>query len=166
MRKLNKTLAVVALFLAISVRSFASVDLYFSPYDNIEDRWVEMIESAKNSIHISCFGLTNQRIYEALVRKRAEGLRVLVCMDKMQAAGKHSLDEELSDNDVEVVIKPRHVLEHNKMIVVDGRSAIVGSWNLSETAQKQDNSVAVMINEPILALEVEEAILRIYNRDK
>ena len=162
----NKTLLSVIISVLISCQSaFASVEAYFSPYDNIENQWVDMIDSAKDSIRISCFGLTNERIYQALVRKRVEGVRVLVCIDKLQSSSKHSLDEELTDNDVEVVIKPRQVLEHNKMIVVDGKHAIIGSWNLSGNAQAQDNSVVVMIDEPRLAKQVEEAIAWIYERD-
>lgn len=157
---------ILFLFLIFCIPAQASVELYFSPYDNVEDQWIRVINTAEKSIKISCFGLTNERIYNALVEKRKQGIKVLVCEDKMQSGSRHDYRDRMKQKNIEVVVKKVQVLEHNKMLAVDDKSAIIGSWNLSGNAQKQDNSVVVMMYEPELAGKVDDAIDRIWERDK
>lgn len=157
-----------ALFLAfwlICASAQAEVRLLFSPYDDIESEWVVMIKNAEKEIKISCFGLTNESIYQALVQKKKEGVKILVCIDKRQSASSHDKKKFMLKNYIEVVTKKTTALEHNKMMVVDDTNAIMGSWNLSKNAQTQDNSVAIFINEPVYAAQIEHAINRIRERD-
>ena len=161
-----KFFVVAFLFFIICYSAQAEINLYFSPYDNCEKQFVDMINSAKKKIKISCFGLTNQAIYEAIVNKRKQGVKVLVCIDRRQSASKYDKKDLLKKNAIETVVKKTWVLEHNKMIVVDDKNAIIGSWNFSGNAQAQDNSIVVFKDEPEMAAQVEAAIDRIYARDK
>lgn len=163
---MKKIMLGMALFLVMTTQSFAEVSVYFSPTDNCEIQFVNLIKKAVHSIKISCFGITNANIYQALVDAHNRGVKVLICEDKMQAGGKHDLSSQANKDGIEDVIKKVQVLEHNKMIVVDGMDSIIGSWNLSENAQSQDNSIAVFTSEPDIAAKVSAAIDRIYQRDK
>lgn len=160
-----KKILLTLLLLMPAAMAHADFAVFFSPYDNLEDQWVRMIKAADTSIKISCFGLTNGRIYQALVDQHKRGVKVLICEDKMQSAGAHDTKNQLRRAGIEVVVKPVQVLEHNKMLVVDDDSGIVGSWNLSESAQAQDNSIIVYTHEPEIADRVSKAIDRIYDRD-
>ena len=146
----------------------AKADIYlaFSPYDEVEPIWIEMIDKAQSDIKISAFGFTNKNIGEAVIRAHKRGVGVLICEDKMQSGSKHDLRDVFRAEGIEVIVKKTTALEHNKMIAVDGENAIIGSWNLSGNAAKQDNSVVVFEDEPEFVLEVYEAIQRIYERDK
>lgn len=138
----------------------------FSPQDDVEAVWVRLIDSATNRVYVSCFGLSNEGIAEALVRKAAQGVRVVVCVDRRQSKLFSDRTSSLAKQGVEVVRKRSTALEHNKLAVVDGQSAIVGSWNLSKSAQKQDNSVVVFWSLPVYAKPVEDAWQTIYERDR
>ena len=162
----RRLLLTLCFILCLVVPSNAEVKLYFSPYDDIEAEWVNMILGAKKEIKISCFGLTNENIYQAIVQKHWDGVKVLVCIDKRQSASKYDKKKNLIAHGVEVVTKKTTALEHNKMLVVDDKNAIMGSWNLSKNAQGQDNSVAIFIDEPGFVRDIEYAIDRIYQRDK
>lgn len=157
---------IVGVFLAWSQVAFADIYLAFSPYEEIEPIWIEMIDKAQTDIKISAFGFTNKNIGEALIRAHNRGVDVLICNDKRSSASKHDLGGLFRNAGIEVVIKKTTALNHNKLMVVDGEDAILGSWNLSGNAQKQDNSVVVFDDEPDYALEIDEAIQRIYERDK
>ena len=145
----------------------SSVEIYFSPYDNCEKSWVDTIVKASSYVYVSCFGITNENITKALCDKSKKGIKVIVCTDKMQAGNKTALirGQELKAAGAEYIIKKIQVLEHNKMVVVDDKYCIIGSWNLSGNAQSQDNSIAVFDNKTV-ATKVKTAILRIYQRDK
>jgi phosphatidylserine/phosphatidylglycerophosphate/cardiolipin synthase-like enzyme len=89
-----------------------------------------------------------------------------LCLDKTQSAGENSTHRELESAGIEIVIKKTGVLEHNKFCVIDNKRVIVGSWNFSESAQKQDNSVidTSECNESVKRFK--DAFDRIYHRDK
>jgi phosphatidylserine/phosphatidylglycerophosphate/cardiolipin synthase-like enzyme len=57
-------------------------------------------------------------------------------------------------------------LEHNKFCVIDGTIVIMGSWNWSNNAQKQDNSDVIITACPKVAQAFEVAYQRIIERDK
>lgn len=145
---------------------FAETKVYFSPYDDGEAQWISVIDSAKEYIAISCFGITNKNITAKLIEKQKAGVKVTLCDDRRSSMGRSDTCNVLRNAGVDVVIKKTWVLEHNKMIVVDGKNAIIGSWNLSGNAQAQDNSLAVFTDEPVIAEQVKAAIDRIYKRDK
>lgn len=163
---MKKLIAAVVAFFVLSTQSFASVDVYFSPENNCEVQFVSLINKAHHSIKISCFGITNANIYSAILAAFKRGVKVLICEDKMQAGGKHDLSKTIKAAGIEDVIKKVQVLEHNKILSVDGMDAIIGSWNLSENAQSQDNSIVVFQNEPEIVSQIDAAIERIYKRDK
>jgi len=162
---MKKFFLALALVVSISTTGYCKTDTCFSPYQNCEDVWVNVIDSAKQDIVISCFGLTNRRIGDRLIAKHKEGVKVLVLTDKRQSSSKYDLAQELSKNGIEVVVKKTTALEHNKMMVVDNKFGILGSWNLSGNAQKQDNSLIVTDEESIVA-QMSYAMDRIYKRDK
>lgn len=150
----------------MSTSSFASITVYFSPRQNCEKPFVDMIAKAHKIIRISCFGLTNPNIYKALLDAHQRGVKILVCEDKMQAGGKHDYSHQMAHDGIENVIKKTHVLEHNKMMTIDGLDGIMGSWNLSNNAQSQDNGIAVFKDEPDFVAQMNDDIEFIYKRDK
>lgn len=156
---------IILFFLLLVSPAQASVDVYFSPTQDLEKQWVEMIGEAKEYIAISCFGMTNENIFNALLQKKKAGVKILVLEDKMQSGSKHDMRDKLIAAGIEVVVKKVQVLEHNKVLLVDGKDAIIGSWNLSNSAQAQDNSIAVFRDEPEIAYKVRWAINAIYQRD-
>ncbi|MGD0885238.1 MAG: phospholipase D-like domain-containing protein [Thermodesulfovibrionales bacterium] len=143
-----------------------SVTSYFSPYDNVEDVVVEHLSNAQTSIHCSLYGITNPNITSTLIDKIGAGVEVSLCLDKTQSAGRYSTHKKLEKAGADVVIKKVAVLEHNKFCVIDGKEVIMGSWNFSGSAQKQDNSEVLLTGCQDTIDSFETAFQRIYDRDK
>lgn len=144
----------------------AYVDVFFSPTDNLEKVWLETINLATNRIYVSCFGLFNTNIWAGLKKKNENGVEIVVCVDRVMSKAKGSQVTNVANEDIEIVVKKTTVFEHNKFIVVDGKHAIIGSYNLSERAQLQDNSLVLFINQPAYAQKIEKNFMKIYARDK
>jgi phosphatidylserine/phosphatidylglycerophosphate/cardiolipin synthase-like enzyme len=138
----------------------------FSPYDKVDDAIHTQLEGASKSVHCSLYGITNVRLANDLIAAKKRGADVGVGLDKNQAAGKSDLHDKLQNAGILVEIKPVNVLEHNKFCVLDGTIVIMGSWNWSNNAQKQDNSDVIITDCPKVAQAFEAAYQRIIERDK
>jgi phosphatidylserine/phosphatidylglycerophosphate/cardiolipin synthase-like enzyme len=164
-----KTIAICLLAIILMTGSaFAQckVEAYFSPYDNVETVVVNRLDGAKEYVKCSLYGITNKKITETLIKKISEGVSVMLCLDKIQSSGGSSKHKELEKAGADVVIKKSSVLEHNKFCVIDGKIVIMGSWNFSANAQKQDNSTVEITACSNIIDKFEAAFERIYNRDK
>ena len=153
-------------FVSATSSAQCRIESYFSPYDNIESMIVKRLSEAKESINCSLYGITNRKITAALIDKASNGIDVTLCLDKTQSAGKNSTHRELENAGVEIVIKKTGVLEHNKFCVIDNERVIMGSWNFSESAQKQDNSEIDISGCDDNMKQFRDAFERIYGRDK
>lgn len=162
----SAVMPILILFLIVVSPLYAEITTCFTPYEDCEAKFIDVIDSAQHDIKISCFGLTNEDVAKALVEAKNRGVIVLVCVDKMQSGSKHDKKNYLQSEGIEVIVKKTSVLEHNKMIIADGKHGIIGSWNISKNANKQDNSMVIFKDEPLFAEQIESAILRIYDRDK
>lgn len=167
----NTKITLFAILICLfSLTSFAhaecKVEAYFSPYEDIEGLIVDKLKGAGGSIRCSLYGITNIRITEVLIDRVSSGVDIKLCLDKTQSAGKHSTHEELKEAGVEVVIKKTGVLEHNKFCVVDNKTVVMGSWNFSNSAQKQDNSIVVISGCDETTKKFSKAFEKIRKRDK
>lgn len=138
---------------------------YFSPEDDIQAVWVDHISRAVRSIHIAAFGIENRAIIDALKAACGRGVEVTILLDHKQAALRSDAHVELAAAGATIIIKHSIVLLHDKMGVFDGQASIVGSWNLSGSAEQQDNSVCVFESDPTQAGRDEHAFEWMFHRE-
>ena len=139
---------------------------YFSPQQDIEQVILDNLSTAKKYIHLSLYGITNKSLADRLLDLHKRGVEVVLCIDKLQAKGKHDLHGYLAEGGITVIIKKTSTLEHNKFAVIDGERVLMGSWNWSTSAQKQDNSNMVLYDCPEEVSKFESTFQRILERDR
>jgi phosphatidylserine/phosphatidylglycerophosphate/cardiolipin synthase-like enzyme len=164
---LNKLL-VVLMLVAWNLAAWAStceVSSSFSPFYNIEEVIHQELTKAKKSVHCSLYGISNPRLVQDLIDREKAGVEVIVTEDKKQSALASDLHSDLQKKGIRVVIKKTAVLEHNKFCVIDSKDVVMGSWNWSRSAQKQDNSEEVIKHCPDEAERFEQTFHRIMERD-
>jgi len=152
--------------LAVSTAWDCEVQPLFSPYDNVEVAIHTQLKQASKSIHCSLYGITNQRLADDLIIAKQRGADIGIGLDKKQAAGKSDLHAKLQEAGILVEIKPKNILEHNKFCVIDAAKVVMGSWNWSSNAQKQDNSDVIITDCPKATQAFEAAYQRIIERDR
>lgn len=166
MKKVIVILIAMSLLAVSFVQAQCAVDAHFSPQDNVEDIVVQRLSDASESVKCSLYGITNKRITATLIKKKKAGLDVTLCLDKTQSAGQSSTHGQLGKAGVEIVIKKTGVLEHNKFCVIDRQRVLMGSWNFSGNAQKQDNSQVDISGCADIVDRFTGAFKTIYERDK
>ncbi|MEM3400341.1 MAG: phospholipase D-like domain-containing protein [Candidatus Micrarchaeia archaeon] len=122
-----------------------------------------MIDRAESSIDVEVYTFTYQKIADALIRAHKRGVRVRVILEPtVDSAAQNSIFEYLRENGVEVVWASRKFSKtHSKLVIVDGKKALVGSINLSWHAVNENREVAVMIENCELVKEFQD----VFNED-
>jgi phosphatidylserine/phosphatidylglycerophosphate/cardiolipin synthase-like enzyme len=136
------------LFINTSYAEQCTVETHFTPQEKLSEVVVNRLKKAHESVYLSVYGIQNQLIADALIQLHQRGVVVQVNVDKLQATGRTSKVAYLRAHGVPVLVKKASVPEHNKFLIVDyGRPeafVLMGSWNFSNSADKQDNSAAIL----------------------
>ncbi len=144
----------------------AWLTLYFTnpnPPDDIQNgvdgKITPLIEAAASTIDVVSFDLNLPSAIQALVKAHERGVRVRVIYDGENGdaevdndiVGKFNGVETLSEAGVTMVDGGRsNGLMHNKIILIDGKTLIMGSWNLSYNDTFRNNNNILVITAPQL----------------
>jgi len=158
MRKMDtRDIALLALLLLVSALVFyiallppaacagcnAKVALVFSP--GAEGEVVSFIRSAQKSVDIEMYVFTSDVIARELGEAVKRGVTVRVILEpRVEDSRKQKMFDTLSALGVEMKWASfEYKLTHSKFIVVDGKRALVGSINFSESALNYNRETAV-----------------------
>ena len=131
----------------------ASVEVAFSPGGGATDLVVRAIGSAKQSIHVAAYSFTSRPIAKAMGEARRAGVDVDVVVDHEQInKGSHSVVSYLLSMNIPVRVDIVHTLQHDKYMVIDGKTVETGSFNYTAAAEQHNSeNVLVLWNAPQLA---------------
>lgn len=109
--------------------------------DDLRRLYLEILDSAEESIFITSYTFTDRRIAAKLQQKQQRGVDVIVVCDK--EASPHA--RRLLGANVKLILRHDKGLMHTKIALIDGQRVIIGTANLtSESLTAQGNLVAVM----------------------
>jgi phosphatidylserine/phosphatidylglycerophosphate/cardiolipin synthase-like enzyme len=139
------------------------VKLYFSPMDNaINFGVIPLIQSAKESVHVAMFYLTNSDVIEELINAKNRGVDVKVIVDSSLKYEKQARHIQLIDAGVPVKIEDWRGKLHQKSATIDGKYTIVASTNWTKSANiVNDENMLVIKSEEIAKIQ-EKEFLRLW----
>ncbi|MFO0940624.1 MAG: phospholipase D-like domain-containing protein [Pirellulales bacterium] len=113
----------------------AAIRAYFSPNGGCTDAIVRELQQAQRQIFIQAYSFTSEPIAMAVVSAQRRGVQVVVILDKSQMSEQNSAAEYLANSGVTTMIDSTHQIAHNKVILIDGRTIITGSFNFTYNAE-------------------------------
>ncbi|MBN1175144.1 hypothetical protein JXA48_00725 [Candidatus Woesearchaeota archaeon] len=122
-----------------------SVTLCFSPRNNCGDLIVDEINKANTSVKMLAFSFTDKSIADALIDAQKKGVNVNVMFEKTRIS-KYSMFYYLNNSNVSVCLDNNPYTMHEKLILIDNTSLIVGSYNPSTSAEDNNDENLVIIN--------------------
>lgn len=130
------------------------VDLenYFSPDDGVQKRLLELINEAETSIHFLAFSFTSDDLAAAIIARSREGVEVRGVMEAAQVRSNEGTEFEnfqAAGLDVRLDGNPRSM--HHKVIIIDGRTVVTGSYNFSYNAENNNDENVLIIHSPEIA---------------
>ena len=129
-----------------------TVSVYFSPNGGCTEAIVEALNTAKTTILVQAYSFTSAPIAKALVEAHKRHVDVQVILDKSQRSERYSGATFLSNEGIPVFIDAAHNIAHNKLMVIDGKIVITGSFNFTKAAEEGNaENLLVISNAPDLA---------------
>lgn len=135
------------------------VELHYAPPENLEQLDVTLIDTARLSIDLAAFVLTDWPVIAALDRALDRGVVVRIVLDPSQ---RHSYPRlgKLADG---IRVKHKGPLMHLKAYAVDGAVLRTGSANLSASGEKRQDNDLVIDRDPVSAMQFERRFEQIWD---
>jgi phosphatidylserine/phosphatidylglycerophosphate/cardiolipin synthase-like enzyme len=125
----------------------------FTPGGHCTDLIVNAIEEAKTSILVRAYSFTSAPIAKALLDAHKRGVPVQVILDKSQRTDKYSAADFQANQGVPTKIDAAHAIAHNKLMVIDTETVIMGSFNFTKAAQEKNAENVLIIRDSALAAQ-------------
>ena len=138
----KKALALLWLILFLwstgSLAQAGSIRVYFSPNGGCTDAILSQINQAKTEILLQAYSFTSKPIAQALIRAQKRGVRISAVLDKSNRSQKYSAATFLKNMGIPVFIDDKHAIAHNKIMIIDNRVVITGSFNFTMAAENKN----------------------------
>jgi phosphatidylserine/phosphatidylglycerophosphate/cardiolipin synthase-like enzyme len=140
----------LALFLTVSIHA-AEIQVFFSPKGGCTEAVVSNLNKATNTVLVQAYSFTSAPIAQALVDAEKRGVKVQVILDKSQRTEKYSEADFLLHEGVPTWIDAKHAIAHNKIMIIDGKTVITGSFNFTKAAENENAENLLVIHDAALA---------------
>jgi phosphatidylserine/phosphatidylglycerophosphate/cardiolipin synthase-like enzyme len=127
------------------------IQVYFSPEDDVMTRIIPVVRGAQSSIRYLAFSFTDFPLAEAMIDRAGSGVDVAGVFEKV---GSQTESSELrtflcAGIPVRQDGNPRFL--HHKLIILDNRYVITGSFNFSSNATENNDENVIIIDSPEIA---------------
>lgn len=125
-----------------------SIETCFTPHQKCMPKIIQQIGGAKESIYVRMYAFTSKEVAEALIRAHQRGVKVIVLCDKGQAQHKHTQEKRLKGQGIEVQYETTKGYAHNKVMIIDRRIVLTGSYNYTAGAENRNAENLLIIQDP------------------
>jgi len=145
----------------------AKVQVLFAPDDNPEVEIMKRILKAEDRVDFMMFTFAGSSGIDDALLRRLEGakpLRVRGVLDRDQSKHRWSPRKRLANAGASIRVQKKRVRKlHHKLMVVDDRYTIGGSFNYTEPANRLNDENLFIIEDPQIARYVRREIDRVYD---
>lgn len=140
------------------------IEVCFAPEDNIETVIKNRIEKSCKSIKFMQFSFTSDIIGEMMIQRFKDGIPVEGVFEKRGSGSEYSEYIKMKVEGLAVKTDTNVFVMHHKVIIIDDRTVITGSFNLSKNANSKNDENILIIEDPEIALKYIEEFQRIYGK--
>ncbi|HSR33122.1 MAG TPA: phospholipase D-like domain-containing protein, partial [Anaerolineae bacterium] len=142
------------------------IESFFAPEDQVADMLLEQVKDANKSIRFMAFSFTDDRIGEEVKKKDKLGLKVQGVIEERGSETEHS---EYGRFDrarprLDVLLDGNPYMMHHKVIILDNKTVILGSYNFTRSASDFNDENILFIHDPDIAALFREEFDRVYKQ--
>lgn len=137
------------------------VENYFAPEDNVMNEIISEVQEANSTIHFYTLSFTHDGLGNAILEKLNSGVEVAGVFESRGADTQASECRRLLENNADVTLDGNPRTLHHKVIVIDGKTVIFGSFNFSDSADEGNDENTIIVHSPALAQSFEQEFQRL-----
>lgn len=142
------------------------VENYFAPKDKVSTHIVDTVKQAKESVYFLAFSFTHDGIGDAIIAQAKAGRKVGGVFETTGSNTRFSEYGRMKDAGLDVWQDGSPYAMHHKVIVVDEKVVIFGSFNFSDNADESNDENLLIVHDPALAKEFKAEYDRVLNLAK
>jgi phosphatidylserine/phosphatidylglycerophosphate/cardiolipin synthase-like enzyme len=128
------------------------VENYFSPNGGVASHILDVLRSARSSVHFMAFAFTRNDFSDVLIDKVGRGVTVQGVFERRQVdAGADAAWNAFRRAGLDVRLDGNPYTLHSKVIIVDQQIVVVGSYNFSRNAEESNNENVLIIHDAGIA---------------
>jgi phosphatidylserine/phosphatidylglycerophosphate/cardiolipin synthase-like enzyme len=108
---------------------------YFSPKGGCTEAIVAELKHARREVLVQAYSFTCPDIAKALIEAKQRGATVTILLDRANEKETYSELKMLEENGITPLIDANHAIAHNKIMIIDRRTIITGSFNFTRQAE-------------------------------
>jgi phosphatidylserine/phosphatidylglycerophosphate/cardiolipin synthase-like enzyme len=149
----------------VTLRDGTVVENYFATHDKVADHVIDAVQASNKSLHFLAFSFTHDGISKAMLTRAHAGVELLGVFEKTQTTNSYSEFARMNKAGppIEVYTDANPHNMHHKVIVIDGKKTIAGSFNFSTNADKSNDENLVIIQNPEVSKLFEEEFQRVFS---
>jgi phosphatidylserine/phosphatidylglycerophosphate/cardiolipin synthase-like enzyme len=118
-----------------------------TPYDDARFALIQVLQSTKSECLVAVYTINSPVLVNTLIDLERRGVNVRLITDSTQASGRHETEalHYLQAAGVKVYVGKSvdHQIMHTKYCVIDDQTVAFGSFNWTDVANKQDNTLTI-----------------------
>ena len=122
----------------------SQVRVYFSPQGGCTEAIVAEINKAISEIRIQAYSFTSMPIAKAVADAGKRNVRVEIILDKSNRSDRYSAADFTAHHGIPTYIDDKHNIAHNKIMIIDRKIVVTGSFNFTNQAE-HENAENLMI---------------------
>ena len=130
-------------------------------FDNIAERIEEQIDLAENKIVVAVAWFTNKRLFDALCKKAADGVKVKLIISDNEINRSSNIDYD----DIQIGKSKLYLIDeekmHNKFCIIDDYIVITGSYNWSYRAESNFENILICAGDNDLVKQYKNEVKKI-----
>jgi phosphatidylserine/phosphatidylglycerophosphate/cardiolipin synthase-like enzyme len=128
------------------------IRVLFSPKGGCQEAIVQELAKARREILVQAYSFTADPLTYALVEAKKRGVQVDIVLDKSNEVERYSDLRIFIDQGLEPHVDHDHAIAHNKIIIIDKKVIITGSYNFTNQAENENaENVLIIKGHPDLA---------------
>ena len=143
-----------------------AIENYFAPQDEVGARIVHRVNGALQSIQFLAFSFTDDAIGQAMLARHKAGVKVRGVFETTGSQTRFSEYGRMKEAGLEVYLDGNPYVMHHKVIVLDGKTTIFGSYNFSANADQDNDENILFVDDPGLAGKFLEEVERMVGAAK
>jgi hypothetical protein len=121
------------------------IDARFSPKGGCQDAILRELAGARHEVLVQAYSFTCESITAALVEAKKRGAQVDILLDRSNEQEAYSDLHLLLEQGLAPLIDASHAIAHNKVMIIDKRTIITGSFNFTHQAEHENAENIVVI---------------------